>query len=52
LYTLAGLKLTSVLLAFNPRSSAFIGGRYRVFDFRVRLEEKHIWPPMNADERR
>jgi len=33
------------------RSSAFIGGQYLVLIFGLG-EEKHIWPPMNADERR
>jgi hypothetical protein len=37
--------------SFYRRSSAFIGGQYRVLMFRW-AEEKHIWPPMNADERR
>jgi hypothetical protein len=35
--------------------SAFIGVHRRPisgFDFRVRPDEKHIWPPMDADERR
>jgi len=34
------------------RSSAFIGGQYGVFVFALDRGKKHIWPPMNADERR
>jgi len=34
---------------FYRRSSAFIGGQYLVLISRG-PEEKHIWPPMNADE--
>jgi hypothetical protein len=39
--------LTCFICVHRRSSAANIG-----FDFRVRPNEKHIWPPMNADERR
>jgi hypothetical protein len=37
-------------LVSYPRLSAFIGGQNLVLIFAL-VQEKHIWPQMNADKR-